>query len=81
VAARIGGHRLKVTKKKAREKLRIIHSRCSGILRWRMRWNAAVVVVNQSRDSPVKAALAGRLTSKKAATPRLLRLVIHAAQR
>jgi hypothetical protein len=46
-----------------------------------MRRNATVVVTNHSRETPAKAVLAARLTSKKAATPRLLRLVVHAAQR
>jgi hypothetical protein len=81
VAARIGGHRLPVTKNKAREKLRIIHSRCRRIRPWRMCKNPTVVVANQSSETPAKAVLAARLTSKKPATPRLLRLVIHAAQR
>jgi hypothetical protein len=46
-----------------------------------MRRNPTVVVASHSSEVVANMALAARLTSKKAATPRLLRLVIHAAQR
>ena len=81
MAARIGGQRLPVTKKEATEKLRIIHSRCWRTLPWRMRRNPIVVVVNHSSEVIANIVLAAMLTSKNAVTARLLRLVIHAAQR
>jgi hypothetical protein len=74
VAARAGTQRLKVTKKRAMDALRIIHSRCRTTSRPRIFTNAVAVVPSQRRPTAPNEIFAARFTSKERARGSAVRL-------